>query len=130
MAGHYNAITAELYSMSSAAHDSFIAMQRGISSVDTREARGDIAELKNELAETNQQLHNLRNAQQVFDATGISRWFKETAIDAAYFKRAFLEQKIAPEELFESYEQGEINNRADLPCRTTCSGLTSLTGTR
>ena len=112
MAGHYNAITAKLYSMSSAAHDLFIAMQRGIGSVDTREARGDIAELKNELKETNQQLHSLRNAQQVFDATGISRWFKETAIDAAYVKREFLEQKIALEELFETYEQGEINNRA------------------
>ena len=112
MAAHYNAITAELKGMSSAAQDSFIAMQRGIGSVDTREARGSTAELKNELEQTNQQLHDLRHAQQVFDATGIRRWFKETAIDAAYVKRAFLEQKIALEELFDSYEQGEINNRA------------------
>ena len=84
---------------------------RGVGSVDTREARGNIAELKSELEQTNQQLHDLRHAQQVFDATGISQWFKETATDAAYVKRAFLEQKIALE-LFESYEQGEINNQA------------------
>ena len=112
MAAHYNAITAELQGMSSAAHDSFIALQRGIGSADTREARGNIAELKSELEQTNQQLHNLRHAQQVFDATGISQWFEETATDAAYVKRAFLEQKIALEELFDSYEQGDINNRA------------------
>ena len=42
----------------------------------------------------------------------ISQWFQETATDAAYVKRAFPEQKIALEELFESYEQGEINDRA------------------
>ena len=41
MAGHYNAITAELQGLSSAAHDSFIAMQRGLGSVDTSKVKGE-----------------------------------------------------------------------------------------
>ena len=109
MAGHYNAITAKLQGMSSAAHDSFIAMQRGLGSVDTSKARGDIADLKNELGETNQELNDLRHASHVFDATGIRRWFQETATDAAYAKREFLEQKIALEQLLEQYEQGGMS---------------------
>ena len=109
MAGHYNAIIAELQGLSSAAHDSFIAMQRGLGPVDTREARGSIGDLKNELEEANQKLSDLRHASHVFDATGISRWFRETATDAAYVKRAFLEQKIALEQLLEQYEQGDVS---------------------
>ena len=109
MAGHYNAITAELQGMSSAAHDSFIAMQRGLGSVDTSKVKGDIADLKNELGEANQKLSDLRHASHVFDATGIRRWFQETATDAAYVKRAFLEQKIALEQLLEQYEQGDVS---------------------
>ena len=109
MAGHYNAIIAELQGLSSAAHDSFIAMQRGLGSVDTREARGSIGDLKNELEEANQKLNDLRHASYVFDATGIRRWFQETATDAAYVKRAFLEQKITLEQLLEQYEQGGVS---------------------
>ena len=112
MAGHYNAITAELQGMSGAAHDSFIAMQKGIGGVDTSEARGGIEELKNELKETSQELGRLQDsAMTVFDPTGISRWMLDTATDAAYVKKQFLEQKIALEELFESYEQGDLNAR-------------------
>ena len=68
-----------------------------------------IADLKNELGETNQELNDLRHASHVFDATGIRRWFQETATDAAYVKRAFLEQKITLEQLLEQYEQGDVS---------------------
>ena len=112
MAGHYNAITAELQGMSSAAHDSFVAMQ-GMGGVDASEAKGGIEELKNELKETNQELSDLRSSANFgFDPTGISAWFNETATDAAYVKTQLLEQKIALEELFESYEQGDLFARS------------------
>ncbi|WBA83739.1 hypothetical protein [Endozoicomonas sp. GU-1] len=109
MAGHYNAITAELQGMSAAAHDSFIAMQQGVGSVNTDKATGSIAELQTELAETRQRISDLQSAANSFDPTGIGRWFNETSIDAAYIKQQFLEQKIALEELIQSYEQGDIS---------------------
>ncbi|MFK0570085.1 hypothetical protein, partial [Endozoicomonas sp.] len=112
LAGHYNAITAELQGMSSAAHDTFIAMQKGVGGVDTSKPKGDVAELKNELKETSSELGRLRHAAMTtFDVTGISTWMMNTAADAAYVKKQFLEQKIALEELFESYEEGELNSR-------------------
>ncbi|MBO9497294.1 hypothetical protein J7438_24885, partial [Thalassotalea sp. G20_0] len=42
---------------------------------------------------------------------GIGRWLNQTSTAAAYVKKQFLEQRIALEQLFESYEQGEINAR-------------------
>ena len=112
MAGHYNDITAELQGMSSAAHDTFIAMQKGVGGVDTSKPKDDIKELKNELKETSAELGRLQNAAMTtFDVTGISTWMLETAADAAYVKKQFLEQKIALEELFESYEKGGITAR-------------------
>ena len=66
-------LTDELSGMSSAAHDSFVAMQRGLGSVDVSEVRGSITELKSELEEGNQQLHDLQHTQQVFDATDTSQ---------------------------------------------------------
>ena len=41
------------------------------------------------------------------EATGISDWFKETAIAAEVTKAKFLEQKIAFEELMQSWRSGE-----------------------
>ncbi|MBO9484659.1 hypothetical protein J7439_25015, partial [Salinisphaera sp. G21_0] len=41
----------------------------------------------------------------------IGRWLNQTSTAAAYVKKQFLEQRIALEQLFESYEQGEINAR-------------------
>lgn len=111
MAGHYNAITAELQGMSGAAHDAFLAMQQGVGSVDTSHAKGSIEELKNELKETNQAINDLQHSQYSFDPTGIGRWFNETATDAAHVKKQFLEQKIALEELLESYEQSDLSAR-------------------
>ncbi|MGO0307495.1 hypothetical protein ACTL6P_12955 [Endozoicomonas acroporae] len=112
MAGHYNGITAELQGMSSAAHDTFVTMQKGVGGINTNETIGSIEELKNELKETNQEISDLRHsALTTFDPTGISRWMNETAADAAHVKAKFLEQKIALEELFESYEQGNLTSR-------------------
>ncbi|WP_422445446.1 tape measure protein [Endozoicomonas sp. ALB091] len=111
LAGHYNAITAELMSMSSAAHDAFVAIQQG-GSVDTTAAKGSIEDLKNELKATSAEISRLQNNQYQFDVTGISRWLNQTSTAAAYVKKQFLEQRIALEQLFESYEQGVINARS------------------
>ena len=112
LAGHYNAITAELTGMSSAAHDAFVAIQQGGGSVDTTAAKGSIEDLKNELKATSAEISRLQSNQYQFDVTGIGRWLNQTSTAAAYVKKQFLEQRIALEQLFESYEQGEINARS------------------
>ena len=110
MAGHYNAITAELQGMSSAAHDAFVAMN-GMGNVNTGQAINSIAELKSQLEETREELNKLQHAYN-FDITGISSWMNETAKSAAYVKSQYLEQKIALEELLENYELGDSTARS------------------
>ena len=41
--------------------------------------------------------------------TGIDEWMRDTAENAAHVKQQFLEQKVALEELIQSYEQGNIS---------------------
>ncbi|MBO9497693.1 hypothetical protein J7438_26945, partial [Thalassotalea sp. G20_0] len=100
LAGHYNAITAELMGMSSAAHDAFVAIQQGGGSVDTSAAKGSIEDLKNELKATSAEISRLQSNQYQFDVTGIGRWLNQTSTAAAYVKKQFLEQRIALEQLF------------------------------
>ncbi|USE38062.1 hypothetical protein [Endozoicomonas sp. SCSIO W0465] len=110
MAGHYNTLTAELQGMSGAAHDAFVAMN-GVGNVNTEQAISSIAELKNQLEETREELNKLQHSY-TFDVTGISSWMNETAKNAAYVKSQYLEQKIALEELLESYELGGSTARS------------------
>ncbi|WP_419535681.1 hypothetical protein [Endozoicomonas sp.] len=105
MAGHYNTLAEELQGMSGAAHDTFVAMN-GVGNVNTEQAISSIAELKSQLEETREELNKLQHSY-TFDVTGISSWMNETAKNAAYVKSQYLEQKIALEELLESYEQGD-----------------------
>ncbi|WP_419835447.1 tape measure protein [Endozoicomonas atrinae] len=105
MAGHYNTLDEELQGMSGAAHDAFVAMN-GVGNVNTEQAISSIAELKSQLEETREELNKLQHSY-TFDVTGISSWMNETAKNAAYVKSQYLEQKIALEELLESYEQGD-----------------------
>uniref|UniRef100_UPI001586F3A6 hypothetical protein n=1 Tax=Endozoicomonas atrinae TaxID=1333660 RepID=UPI001586F3A6 len=105
MAGHYNTLAEELQGMSGAAHDAFVAMN-GVGNVNTEQAISSIAELKSQLEETREELNKLQHSY-TFDVTGISSWMNETAKNAAYVKSQYLEQKIALEELLESYEQGD-----------------------
>ncbi len=104
MAGHYNTLAEELQGMSGAAHDAFVAMN-GVGNVNTEQAISSIAELKSQLEETREELNKLQYSYS-FDVTGISSWMNETAKNAAYVKSQYLEQKIALEELLESYELG------------------------
>ncbi|WP_419835310.1 tape measure protein [Endozoicomonas atrinae] len=112
MAGHYNTLDEELQGMSGAAHDAFVAMN-GVGNVNTKEAISSIAELKSQLEETREELNKLQHSY-AFDVTGISSWMNETAKHAAYVKSQYLEQKIALEELLESYELGGSTARSFL----------------
>ncbi len=105
MADHYNTLTEELQGMSGAAHEAFVAMN-GVGNVNTEQAISSITELKSQLEETREELNKLQHSY-TFDVTGISSWMNETAKNAAYVKSQYLEQKIALEELLESYEQGD-----------------------
>ncbi|MGO0307516.1 hypothetical protein ACTL6P_13065 [Endozoicomonas acroporae] len=119
MAGHYNSLTAELQGMSGAAHDAFVAMN-GIGNINTEQAISSIAELKSQLEETREALNKLQHSY-TFDVTGISSWMNETAKNAAYVKSQYLEQKIALEELLESYEIGWLHSEKLYPSgRASC----------
>ena len=107
LAGHYDALTSELNSLSGAAYNAFEKMQ-GVGNLDTRQSQGDIANLKNELKEAQEEAHRLNTAVS-FDITGIDEWMRDTAENAAHIKQQFLEQKVALEELIQSYEQGNIS---------------------
>ena len=110
MAAHYSNISSELNSMSGAAHNAFEKMQ-GVENIDTSNTQGEIANLKNELKETQEEAHNLSTAVS-FDVTGIGKWMNDTAANAANVKKQFLEQKIALAELLESYANGSSSARS------------------
>ena len=110
MAAHYNQLTSELMGMSAAAHDAFVNMGN-IGGIQVNTATDGVSELKNQLQETNEQLDKLR-FNPIGDFVGISTWMTETARNAAFVKKEFLQQKIALEELLNSYEQGEITARS------------------
>ena len=110
MAAHYNLLTSELMGMSAAAHDAFVNMGN-IGGIQVNTATNGISELKNELQETNEELDKLK-FNPIGDFVGISTWMTETARNAAFVKKEFLQQKIALEELLESYEQGEVTARS------------------
>lgn len=106
MSGMYDGLSTELNSMSEAAENAF--QNVGNTSND---AKGEIADLKSELAATNQELSDLGKGPG-FDVTGISDWMNETAQRAAHIKKEFLEQKIALEELLKGYDDGIISAQA------------------
>ncbi len=111
MAAHYSGLSNELNNMSGAAQSAFEKMQ-GMDQLDTSESQGQVANLKNELKETGDELSRLNTTAGTFDPTGIDKWMNKTAKDAAYVKKQYLEQKIALEELLDGYERGSISAEA------------------
>ncbi|WP_066018115.1 tape measure protein [Endozoicomonas atrinae] len=109
MAGHYNHLNAELQGMSSSAREAFEKMN-SVGDIDTSESQGSVAALKKELEGTNEELNKLQHNYS-FDITGIDDWMTDTAQNAAYVKKQFLEQKIALEELLTGYDNGEVSAR-------------------
>ncbi|WP_419832569.1 tape measure protein [Endozoicomonas atrinae] len=109
MAGHYNNLNAELQGMSSSAREAFEKMN-SVGDIDTSESQGSVAALKKELEGTNEELNKLQHNYS-FDITGIDDWMTDTAQNAAYVKKQFLEQKIALEELLTGYDNGEVSAR-------------------
>ncbi|WP_139117849.1 hypothetical protein, partial [Endozoicomonas atrinae] len=104
MAGHYNNLNAELQGMSSSAREAFEKMN-SVGDIDTSESQGSVKALKKELEGTNDELSKLQH-NYTFDITGIDDWMTDTAQNAAYVKKQFLEQKIALEELLTGYDNG------------------------
>ena len=102
LAGIYNSMNQELHSLSQAAHDTFKGLGK-----ESGDAKGEIADLKNELEETNQKLSDLSTPN--FDVTGISDAISRYLSRGELVKKSYLEQKIAFEELMQSYEQGSIS---------------------
>ena len=109
MAGHYNHLNEELQAMSSSAREAFEKMN-SVGDIDTSESQGSVKALKEELEGTNEELSKLQHNYS-FDITGIDDWMTDTAQNAAYVKKQFLEQKIALEELLTGYDNGEVSAR-------------------
>ncbi|WP_066017817.1 tape measure protein, partial [Endozoicomonas atrinae] len=107
MAGHYNHLNEELQGMSSSAREAFEKMS-SVGDIDTSESQGSVKALKEELEGTNDELSKLQHNYS-FDITGIDDWMTDTAQNAAYVKKQFLEQKIALEELLTGYDNGEVS---------------------
>ncbi|WP_419832040.1 tape measure protein [Endozoicomonas atrinae] len=109
MAGHYNHLNEELQGMSSSAREAFEKMN-SVGDIDTSESQDSVAALKEQLEGTNDELSKLQHNYS-FDITGIDDWMTDTAQNAAYVKKQFLEQKIALEELLTGYDNGEVSAR-------------------
>ncbi len=109
MAGHYNNLNEELQGMSSSVREAFEKMN-SVGDIDTSESQGSVMALKKELEGTNDELSKLQH-NYTFDITGIDDWMTDTAQNAAYVKKQFLEQKIALEELLTGYDNGEVSAR-------------------
>ncbi|WP_422452403.1 tape measure protein [Endozoicomonas sp. ALC066] len=108
LVGFYNNITSELYGLSAQAEDTFLNMQ-GATQIDTTDTLGELGQLKATLAETKEELQALATANVGLDTTGIGHWMKDTATNAASVRAEFYEQKIALEDLVQSYENGSVS---------------------
>ncbi len=108
MANHINGITTELHAMSPAAEAAFQAINAGNNSDAIRNTGDEIAILREQLGKAQQKAQALSQSMGHLEATGISDWFKETAIAAEVTKAKFLEQKITFEELMQAWRNGEL----------------------
>ncbi|WP_422472637.1 tape measure protein [Endozoicomonas sp. ALB032] len=108
LVGFYNNITSELYGLSAQAEDTFLSMQ-GATQIDTTDTLGELGQLKATLAETKEEVQALATANVGLDTTGIGHWMKDTATNAASVRAEFYEQKIALEDLVQSYENGSVS---------------------
>ncbi|WP_422135482.1 tape measure protein [Endozoicomonas sp. ALD040] len=108
LVGFYNNITSELYGLSAQAEDTFLNMQ-GATQIDTTDTLGELGQLKATLAETKEEVQALATANVGLDTTGIGHWMKDTATNAASVRAEFYEQKIALEDLVQSYENGSVS---------------------
>ena len=107
MANHINGITSELHAMSPAAEAAFQAINSGNSSDGIRNTGGEIEKLRDQLGKARQKADDLSQSMGHLEASGISDWFKDTAIAAEATNAKFLEQKIAFAELMQAWQSGE-----------------------
>ncbi|WP_345194328.1 hypothetical protein, partial [Kistimonas scapharcae] len=112
MANHINGITQELHALSPAAEKAFHAMNQDNSTEGIRNTGGAIADLRQQLDDARQKADELSQSMGHLEATGISDWFKHTAIAAEITKAQFLEQKIAFTELMQAWQDGELSAQA------------------
>ncbi|GAA4648054.1 hypothetical protein GCM10023116_03170 [Kistimonas scapharcae] len=112
MANHINGITQELHAMSPSAEKAFQAINAGNSSDSIRDTGNEIEKLKEQLGKARKKAEDLRQSMGHLEASGISEWFKNTAIAAEATKAQFLEQKITFEELMQAWQNGELTAQA------------------
>lgn len=108
--GFYDAITERLVQLSTRALAAFRSMHGAAGETTELEA------LSNKIQTLDDQITSLRNGID-YGFTGITSWFRDTALASKQVERDFLAQKLALEQLVEQFDRGEYS-AADLN-RTT-----------
>uniref|UniRef100_UPI00248ECC97 hypothetical protein n=1 Tax=Parendozoicomonas sp. Alg238-R29 TaxID=2993446 RepID=UPI00248ECC97 len=107
MANHWTALKNEMAALSPAALEAYEGINQ-VAEADVRTLTDNVEALEHNLAQTTEQISEMGHAFQGTDTTGFGKWMYDTRKSSLQVKEAFLEQKIAFEELMRSYENGEI----------------------
>lgn len=101
IAAFYDATTERLVQMSERALAAFQQLRGGVPTTETDE-------LSNRITNLDDQIRNLRSAAD-FGFTGITQWFRETALASSEVERAYLKQKQAVQGLIDQIDRGDAS---------------------
>ena len=108
MAEHWASLKDEMVALSPAALEAYEKINQ-VTEADVRTLSDDVEALKHNLSQTTEELTDMGDRFIGLDVTGLGEWMYDTRKASLQVKESFLEQKIAFEELMDTYENGEIS---------------------
>ena len=107
MASHWRGLKNEVAALSPAALEAYESVNQ-VTDADVRTLTNDVDSLRQNLEQASEELEAMGFMFQGTDATGLGQWMYNTRKSALQVKEAFLEQKLAFEELMQEYEAGTL----------------------
>lgn len=120
----YLALRGEIEALGPAALASFEKLQ-GIRP-NTAPLTGDFAELKNSVSDATNEIDRLQKLAMSADFTGISRYLRDTMVNAEIVKKEYAEQQLALQKLQQAYADGAISAQQFINSARGAASSTSL----
>lgn len=120
----YKALRGEVEALGPAAVAAFDKLQ-GVN-VNTSVIRGEFADLKQTIADATGEIDRLQKVSTAADFTGMTRFLRDAAINAAAVKKEYAEQKLSIERLQAAYADGSISAQKFINATRGAASSTSL----
>ncbi len=126
MANHWQSLKNEIAALSPAALAAYESINQ-VGEADIRTLSDDMDSLRHTLDQTSTEISSMGDQFIGLDTTGLGEWMYNTKKASLEVKHAFLEEKIAFEELMDAYENGGLSAEAfAAKARTAASELDLL----